>query len=307
MKKIRLMTAYAVAFICVLTTLFLPKRQMEVFKTTTSDMEDKMMIYMMNESDQLVPVTMNVQKSASDEENIQQLFQLMKQEIGVYELRALLPVSIQCTDIEIENDLVRLNFNEAFFTMNSHIELRVIEAIVSSVVQFNDDYRVEFSVNQQSVREMPLSLLPMHTFDRTLGVNNFKLDSLQLHQSVARQIVELYEDETSSYFMVMTQRYPSDMSDLEFVNDVLHQTSLKLQCNRIEIADDQVFLYLNEAFLIEENLVAADRIMPLLYSLKMNQLGSRFTLFVNDEQVSIEGYDQKTAAFDDLNLNTFEE
>lgn len=307
MKKIKLVTAYAIAFVCVLTALFLPKRQIEVFKTTTIDMEDKMLVYMMNENDQLVPVTLNVMKSDSDEENIQQLFQLMKQEIGVYELRALIPASIQCSDVRIENDLVRLNFNEAFFAMNSHIELRVIEAIVSSIIQFNDDYRVEFLVNQKSISEMPLSSLPMHPFDKTLGVNNFRLDSLQLHKSAAKQVVELYEDENSSYYMVMTQRYPSDMSDLEFVNDVLHQTSLKLQCSNMQIEDDQVFLHLNEAFLIEEKLVSADKIMPLLYSLKMNRLGSRFVLFIDGEEVSIEGYDQRTAAFDDLNLNTFEE
>ena len=135
MKKIRLVCTYAIAFICIMAAISLPKNEIEVFKSTTHDMEDKILIYMMNEENQLVPVTLNYQKSDSDCENILQLFQLMKHEIGSYDLKALIPVSIQCLGVAIQDKLVQLNFNEAFFTMSSQIELRVIEAIVSSIVQ----------------------------------------------------------------------------------------------------------------------------------------------------------------------------
>ena len=307
MKKIKLVCTYAIAFICVMTTLFLPKQQIEVFKSTTGDMEDKILIYMINDDHQLVPVTLNYQKSESDEENILQLFQLMKHEIGIYDLKALIPVSIQCLDVDIQNELVQISFNEAFFTMSSHIELRVIEAIVSSVVQFNENYQVEFLVNQKPIEKMPLSALPMQPFDYTLGVNNFNLDSSQLHQSISRSVIELHEDETSHYYMVMTRRYPSSQSTLDFVNEVLDQTSLSLECQKIENDGDHVMLYLNEAFLEEENLVNADAILPLLYTLKMNQIGNQFSLYINDEKVWMEGSFQNVLTFDDLNLNIFEE
>lgn len=307
MKKIRLVCTYAIAFICIMAAISLPKNEIEVFKSTTHDMEDKILIYMMNEENQLVPVTLNYQKSDSDCENILQLFQLMKHEIGSYDLKALIPVSIQCLGVAIQDKLVQLNFNEAFFTMSSQIELRVIEAIVSSIVQLDESYQVEFLVNQKPIEKMPLSALPMQTFDYTLGVNNFSLDTSQLHQSVSRSIIELHEDEESHYYMVMTRRYPSSQSLLDFVNEVVDQSSLSLECQRIEIEEDRVALYLNEAFLAEEDVVEARVVLPLLYTLKMNQIGSSFLLYVNDEQVWMEGSSQYDLTFEDLNLNIFEE
>ena len=307
MKKIRLVCTYAIVFICIMAAISLPKNEIEVFKSTTHDMEDKILIYMMNEENQLVPVTLNYQKSDSDCENILQLFQLMKHEIGSYDLKALIPVSIQCLGVAIQDKLVQLNFNEAFFTMSSQIELRVIEAIVSSIVQLDESYQVEFLVNQKPIEKMPLSALPMQTFDYTLGVNNFSLDTSQLHQSVSRSIIELHEDEESHYYMVMTRRYPSSQSLLDFVNEVVDQTSLSLECQRIEIEEDRVALYLNEAFLAEEDVVEARVVLPLLYTLKMNQIGSSFLLYVNDEQVWMEGSSQYDLTFEDLNLNIFEE
>ena len=105
----------------------------------------------------------------------------------------------------------------------------------------------------------------------------------------------------------MTRRYPSSQSLLDFVNEVVDQSSLSLECQRIEIEEDRVALYLNEAFLAEEDVVEARVVLPLLYTLKMNQIGSSFLLYVNDEQVWMEGSSQYDLTFEDLNLNIFEE
>lgn len=307
MKRLKLLFTYVIAFICIMTTLFLPQKKSEIIKTMTTDMENTMLIYMLNEEDLLVPITLSYQKNDTDEENIMQMFQLMKQEIEIFDLKALIPHSLKCLSVNIENHQVILDMNEAFYTMNSHIELRVIEAIVSSILQFDEDYRVEFTVNHKNVAEMPLSALPMKAFDTTLGVNNFNLDATELHQSISKQVVVLHEYDENSYYMVMSQRYASLINDLEFVNEVLHKTSMKLECENLEIKGDEVFLYLNKAFLIEENLIDPEKILPLLYTLKMNQIGSRFRLFINDEIAQVEGFHHNEINIDDLNLNLFEE
>ena len=305
MKKIKIISTYVVAIMCILSTLFIQPKETEVFKTSTEE-SNKIMIYMLDKDRDLVPVTMNVSKKESNEENILVLFDLMKQDFNIHEFSSLVPKSIQCFDVNIDDDIVKLNFNEAFLAMNSKNELRFIEGIVNSIVQLNPNYKVEFYVNEQKINKMPLSQLPVAQFDYRLGVNNFKLDDDNLHKSVSRQVVELKSNDISEYYVVKTVR-TFDEDVLSFVNNVLDDISMDLECLKIEANDEEWVLHLNEKFLLEENTIDQDKIIPLLYTLKMNQLSNHYVIKINDEVVRIDGFENESFAFHDLNLNIFEE
>lgn len=305
MKKIKIISTYVVAIMCILSTLFIQPKETEVFKTSTEE-SNKIMIYMLDKDRDLVPVTMNVSKKESNEENILVLFDLMKQDFNIHEFSSLVPKSIQCFDVNIDDDIVKLNFNEAFLAMNSKNELRFIEGIVNSIVQLNPNYKVEFYVNEQKINKMPLSQLPVAQFDYRLGVNNFELDDNNLHKSVSRQVVELKSNDISEYYVVKTVR-TFDEDVLSFVNEVLDDISMDLECLKIDANDEEWVLHLNEKFLLEENTIDQDKIIPLLYTLKMNQLSNHYVIKINDEVVRIDGFENESFAFHDLNLNIFEE
>lgn len=305
MKKIKILCTYLVAILCIISTLFYQPKEIEVFKTTT-DKSDKIMIYMLDKEKDLVPVTVNVNKKESNEENIKVLFDLMKQDFNIHEFSHLIPKSIQCLDVDIVDHVVKLNFNEALLAMNSKNELRFIEGVVNSIVQFNPNYKVEFYVNHQKINQMPLSQLPMVQFDARLGVNNFTLDHDNLHKSISRQVVLLKSNDVSEYYVVKTVRTLND-DVLSFVNDVLDDISMDLECFKIESNGEEWVLHLNEKFLLEENTVDKDKVMVLLYTLKMNQFSNHYVIKVHDEVVRIDGFENERLAFHDLNLNIFEE
>ena len=172
MKKIKIISTYVVAIMCILSTLFIQPKETEVFKTSTEE-SNKIMIYMLDKDRDLVPVTMNVSKKESNEENILVLFDLMKQDFNIHEFSSLVPKSIQCFDVNIDDDIVKLNFNEAFLAMNSKNELRFIEGIVNSIIQLNPNYKVEFYVNEQKINKMPLLINHIPLF--------FLVNLMQLH------------------------------------------------------------------------------------------------------------------------------
>ena len=305
MKKIKIISTYVIAILCILSTLFIQPKEIEVFKTSTKEL-NKIMIYMLDNERDLVPVTMNISKKESDEENILILFDLMKQDFDIHEFSSLVPNSIQCLGVNIDNNIVKLNFNEAFLAMNSKNELRFIEGVVNSVVQLNPNYKVEFYVNDQRINKMPLSQLPVAQFDYRLGVNNFKLDDDNLHKSISRQVVELKSNDVSEYYVVKTIRTLND-DVLSFVNEVLDDISIDLECLKIDTNDEEWVLHLNEKFLLEENTIDQDKIIPLLYTLKINQFSDHYVMKINDEVVRIDGFENESFAFHDLNLNIFEE
>lgn len=307
MRKLKVLVTYLVAIICMITALFFQPKQIEVFHTSTNQMDDSIMIYMMDEENILVPITLTYQKNEDDQENIKTMFQMMKQEFDIYDLTKLIPDSIHCLDVNVVGNIVQIHLNEAFYAMNSKIEFRFIEGIVSSVVQLNEKYEVEFYVNDEKVKQMPLSQLPMTTFNSSLGVNNFKVDVLNLHNSIPKQVVYLKNNDEIEYYVVSTKRISNTFNQLEFVNDVLRDISYDLECFKIEQKGNEVVLHLNNKFLLEEDLVDESKVMALLYTLKMNQMGNDFTIKVNDEIMRINGYPMKSLRFDDLNLNVFEE
>lgn len=305
MKKIKIFCTYLIAILCVMTALLYRPKEVGVFKTDTIK-SNKMMIYMLDNDKELVPVTVSVNKKDSDEINIMNLMDLMKKDFNIHEFNHLIPNAIQCLNVNIVENVVQLNFNEAIFAMNSKNELRLIEGIVGSVVHLNPNYKVEFYVNNQKINQMPLSELPMKQFDSSLGVNNFELDDYNLHKSISRQVVNLKSNDKSEYYIVKTKRV-SDENILTFVNEVIHDISMDLECFKIDYNENEWVLHLNEKFLIEENTVDKDKVMLLLYTLKMNQFADNYVIKINDEIVRVDGFEKERITFQDLNLNTFEE
>ena len=101
--------------------------------------------------------------------------------------------------------------------------------------------------------------------------------------------------------------YANDFDDNSPPKVILDDISMDLECLKIDANDEEWVLHLNEKFLLEENTIDQDKIIPLLYTLKMNQLSNHYVIKINDEVVRIDGFENESFAFHDLNLNIFEE
>lgn len=299
MKKIQLFLCYAIAGGCIFSFL-MQKQPTHVFSPMLPFENDAIMIYALNEQKQLVPITLSFEKSEDDEENIQQMMDQMKQTLDVADLDPVFPRSISCLGVAIQENVVKLNFNEAFLAMNSMYELRMIEAIVSSITHLNEQYLVEFTVNHEIVQEMPLSHLAMKRFDKTFGVNHFENTTAQLHDSVMRQVVRF--DENKGYYSVSALR-SQNHSDLDFINTVLDETSHLLECVKLEVIDDTLIFVMNSEVLSEEGIVDNYKMLPLLYTMKMNHQNKKFKVVVEDEEAAVIVKQKKITTFEDLHLN----
>ncbi|MGN1345114.1 MAG: GerMN domain-containing protein [Traorella sp.] len=306
MRKIKLLTTYLFAILCILFSL-LHRTDIDVLKTISNDQENLIMIYMFDDDNELIPVSIHYNKSDSDKENIQHIFQLMKQPMDILDFKPVIPASIQCLNVEIVQNIVKLDLNEAFYTMNSKHELSFIESIVGSIVHLNQNYIIEFYVNHEKVNEMPLSGLTMNYFDKNLGMNNFSLKEAMIHLSTSKQIVKKKQKNERSYYVINSLRISSNTDLLTFINDTLHETSSLLECEKIEFVDDQLWLHLNQAFMIDERVVDHNKIECLLYTLKLNDIGDKFVLKFEDETVIMSDYSNTLIHFEDLNLNIFEQ
>lgn len=307
MKKIKLTCTYLIAIFCIAYTLIFPQIDKPVIKTTTQNNEQKVMIYMLDEELQLVPITLHDDLSESNDEKILQMIQLMKQKFTVYDFVPLIPQSIQCEGVNIIDNIVQINFNEAFLAMNTKYEMRVIEGIVSSVIQLNHQYKVEFLVNGEIKQEMPLSHFPLNQFDYHLGVNNFDSNNVDLHLSESKEVVQLIEKDDFEYYVITTKRIHKDTSDLDFINEVLLDISYRYECLDLQIEDDIAYLSLNRNFLLNDNLISKSVIQPILFTMVRNNMAKNFVLKVEEEIVNFHGSNESVISYPQLDLNTIED
>ena len=301
MRKIKIIITYIFALTALFITVIKPDQLVNQPLDTN---KDNIIIYVLK-NEELIPITLKHSLSNSIEDNIKSTFELMKQGIDSNGFKSVVPKSLQLLNVNIENENVNLDFNEAIYTINSKYELRMIEAIVNSILQFNDNYKVNFLVNSQLIENMPLSKRNMNTFDKRLGINNFDLEYYDLYSTDSKSVVKTIEEEYT-YHVIYTLRISNQIDLMEFINSYLVDSNL-LYCEEIEYINDVLVMNVNENFLFDENTIDQNKIMNILYSLKLNGYSDKFMLKVNDEIKTIQGYFSNVIEINDLYLNIFEQ
>lgn len=303
MKTIRVVLTYAIALICIISAWIVPKPLQVNHPLSHREFEDEGIIFVMDSDHMIVPITVAYQKSENDEENIHTLIQLMKQNVEVSGFETLIPQSIQLLKVAINGKKVTLFVNQAIYMMNSMIELRVIEALVGVVIQFDNTYTVQFNVLGEIATQMPLSHLPLTELDETLGFNNFKNSANDLHQTRSLLEVKRKENQESVYYVIQSQRISRKLNQ-DAVIDLLMQPYRNF-VERCEVDDKKVVLHLTQQALIDETSIQLEEIKPLLFSLHFMQHIQQFQFLVDDEIVSVIGNNHSILEIEKLSLNRF--
>lgn len=301
MKKIKIMITYLFALMAIFITFIKPDELVNKYINTNNDY---VTIYL-QKNDELVPITLKHSLSNNIEDNIMITFGLMKQGIDSNGFKSVIPKSLQLLNVDIENENVNLDFNEALYTINSKYELRMIEAIVNSVLQYNEHYKVNFLVHSELIDNMPLSKRKMNAFTNKLGFNNFNLEYYDIYSTNSINVIKEVEEEYT-YHVINTIRISNDIDLIEIINSYLVDSNL-LYCDKIEYINDILVINVNENFLYDENTIDENKIMNILYSLKLNGYSDKFMLKVNDEIKGIQGYSSNVIEIKDLYLNIFEQ
>lgn len=304
MKKIKLILTYLIAFVCVLSLFFQPKNISVVHPISNRVFEDEGIIYVLDAENMIVPITVTYQKNINNEDNIKTLIQLMQQNLEVTGFETLLPQSLHFSQVTIHEQQVTINVNEAFYTMNSTLELRVIEGLVGVVLQFDPSYEVSFRVNGEMAKQMPLSRLPLVSLNHKLGYNNFKSTQSNLHQSQSFHEVILKQQDERFYYIIQTKRITNDLTDEQLMALMIQPVRTYVSFCKIE--EDRAILSLTEKALIDESSVDLEIIKPLLFTLHFMKNLQKFQFIVNNEIVEVLGNKDSIIEIQQISLNRFE-
>ncbi len=222
-----------------------------------------------------------------------------KQDIIPNGFHAIIPNETEVLSIVLEENIVKLNFNNQLFEISSELEEKMIEALIYTVTSVDGVEGILLYVDGKLVTQLPNSkkLLPS-LLTRDYGIN--KHYDLTSTKNINQITIYYLNHKDDNYYYVPVTKYVNDSTDKiniiikELASTPIYETNLMSFLNantkliNYEIVDEQMKLVFNDYILSD---VGTKQILEeVLYSIGMsieeNYPVKEVVFYVNDSEIS---------------------
>ena len=204
--------------------------------------------------------------------------------------KKVIPKNTKLLNVEIQNDLVKLNFSKEFYNVDIYNEEKMIEAIVYSLTSLDNIKYVSIYVEGEIFNKLPNSNKKINTvLDRSIGINKeYNINNINGTSKTTIYYLSKYND--FYYYVPVTKIQNEDFSKIEIIIKELTSSNL-LNTNLISYlnsntellsyneTDKSLFLNFNENILEEVS-------YSINLSIKDNYDVSNVVYYVNDKVIS---------------------
>ena len=213
--------------------------------------------------------------------------------------KKVIPKNTKLLNVEIQNDLVKLNFSKEFYNVDIYNEEKMIEAIVYSLTSLDNIKYVSIYVEGEIFNQLPNSNKKINTvLDRSIGINKeYNINNINGTSKTTIYYLSKYND--FYYYVPVTKIQNEDFSKIEIIIKELTSSNL-LNTNLISYlnsntellsyneTDKSLFLNFNENILedINTNNILEEVSYSINLSIKDNYDVSNVVYYVNDKVIS---------------------
>ena len=295
---------YCLCFLCIGVYYVSKEESTPVFLETGSDFDSEVNIFRLNAQGMLVPIRYGIEESDTAT-MIRQMMQMMALELPYFEYEAILPEQSELIHIEINEGHAVLDFNQAILDYPKEKEVRMLEAMIWSVTQFEEIHHVSFLIEGEKKTHLTYGTPLQEAMNRRFGINNLTLENAYLHETIPLNLYITKED--STYIQTFRVEEMADLkATLNQMASLMAQNSdhtEEIVIMDVQIVDNTMLLTMNEEILSEERVVKDDLIKPLLLSIHETFGYDDFQILVNDEIVNFSGAHEKNISASSLQMN----
>lgn len=232
-------------------------------------------VYLLDKDDTLIPLTIKHQSFDTTGEEILYLVSMLKDDNSSYsDFKGVIPSKTTVKSLNLENDILSLDFDNNFTTYDANKELKLLESLVWTLTSLDYVNGIKLSVEGVNLNNMPVSNTPINgTLTKQIGINNYLLTSTIM--GTGELVLSYYEKVINDkYYYVPVTHYVSNNDNLS-VYDLTIQTLFKDPglssslnvCRCIEdtsmltgsvLTDNILYLSLSEDILFDEATVSYD-------------------------------------------------
>lgn len=140
--------------------------------------------------------------------------------------KSIIPSDTEILSLEIEDDLVKVNFSDELLDVKEEYEEKIIEAIVYTLTNIEGINKVIIYVDGDILSKLPKTGINLpSTLDRSYGINKeYDLKSYKDVNSVTIYYVSKYNDET--YYVPVTKYLNDDRDKIKIIIDELSSSPI---------------------------------------------------------------------------------
>ncbi len=211
----------------------------------------------------------------------------------------VIPKNTKLLSLNIQDNLVKLNFSKEFLNVDISNEEKMIEAIVYSLTSINDIKYVSIYVEGEILNKLPKSNKKLNTIlDRSIGINKeFNINNINNTTKTTIYYMSKYKD--YYYYVPVTKVTNDDISKIEIIikelssSKILGTNLISYLNNNTELlsyneTDKTLLLNFNEGILedINTNNILEEVSYSINLSIQDNYDINEVLYYVNDKIVS---------------------
>ena len=294
-------TTISIFVVLVIYTLTNISEQTVIYDDATYiNKEDKEVIYTLNEDDYISKTTVYVENELSVDEKIKTLLEIMieknnKNALLPSNFKPILPKNTKVLDVELNNDILKVDFSSELINITEEQSEKMIEAITYTLTEFKDVLGIEIYVEGRLLEYIPNTNKKMPTtLNRDIGINKvFNIKSNNNINKVFLCYLSKYNDEY--YYVPVTKYVNDDREKIEIIveelaNSYIYEKNLISLLNNntklvdYEIKSDTITLKMSDEILDENE----KGIEILINSIFNNYDVEKIQIIANNEKFFLE-------------------
>lgn len=260
-KYLRYITLFSLCLLFVFS-YFTKKEKTD---TTQSTRKTNMQtVIFKDETDTLIPVSVDIANEDSQENNIRGIIEMMKS--SDYETLGLYPIfqeNLELNTLIIEKDQLTFDFTDDLKVNNNQEALDICEAF-SYLFCKDDIKKVNIQIAGKKVSSLENSTIPLSCINNQLGINNFETSTSALYQTSSVMIYNEKDIKGQTYYVPVTTRIENTESSLDSKVSLLldyFDNSQKIETtNTCQFDNGTLSVYLSSNILDD-----SETLSPILY------------------------------------------
>ena len=247
----------------------------------------------------LIPVTYQVNTKSSIEEDVAQVFALMKDPGALSgTLHSIIPAGVALLTSSLDEDgILNLNFSQEIEQLDAKDELRFLEATSYVFCQLDGINGVRYAKEGETLLSLPNGKITLsQPITSNLGINNFESSSNALHHTSPMLVYLAKNIGDEEFYVPVSKRIQDDASLDDQINDIIGEVSVSStlhqasKLEKIELLDGSylenghLFVNLNAMVLLDETTIDQDVYDLLVLSFSSLQ-------GVDDISIQVQGQD----------------
>lgn len=286
----------------ILGILYIFPNKNESIKTNISHSNSENNIVYLIDNNKYISRVSTILTSKSKEDKIKEIINILTIDSNNYireGFKKVIPKNTKLLNLEIQDQLVKLNFSKELLNVDIYNEEKMIEAIVYSLTSLDNIKYVSIFVEGKIFNKLPNSNKKINTvLDRNIGINKeYNISNITNTTKTTIYYLSKYND--FYYYVPVTKIQNEDSSKIEIIIKELTSSNL-LNTNLISYlnsntellsyneTDKSLFLNFNENILedINTNNILEEVSYSINLSIKDNYDVNNVVYYVNDKVIS---------------------